>query len=233
MAPTNVDVIIPALNEASAIGGVVKSLPRPLVREVIVVDNGSSDGTGEVARAAGATVVREDRRGYGRACLSGLAALRADADIIVFIDGDGSDRPEDIEAVVAPIAADEADLVIGSRMRGTVEPGALTVQQRVGNRIAALWLEHRFGQRATDLGPLRAIRRVNLDRLGMSDPDYGWTVQMQIAAARAGLRYAEVPVAYRRRIGTSKISGTLRGTLSASFKILSLLAWHDVTGARR
>lgn len=227
-----VDLIIPALNEAPAIAQVVRSLPRPLVRTVIVVDNGSTDGTGEVARAAGATVVREPRRGYGRACMAGIAALPADADIVVFLDGDGSDQPDDIKRLIAPIEAGAADLVVGSRAHSNVEAGSLTLPQKIGNRIAAKWLQLRFDQRATDLGPLRALRKQSLDRLEMSDPDYGWTVQMQIAAARKGLRYAEVPVAYRRRIGKSKVSGTVRGTVGAAIKILGLLALHDLRGQR-
>ena len=229
----NVEVVIPALNEALSIGEVVRRIPRPLVRAVWVVDNGSTDRTGEVALAAGAQVLREERRGYGQACLTGIAALSPDCDIVVFLDADGSDAPEELTALVRPIAAGEADLVIGSRALGRAEEGSLTLQQRVGNRIAAAWLRKRFGQPATDLGPFRAIRRDSLDRLRMSDVDYGWTIQMQIAAARVGLRYTEVPVTYTRRVGKSKISGTVRGTLGAAVKIIGLLAWHDLKGRPR
>lgn len=228
-----VDVIIPALNEALSIAGVVQRIPAGLVRSVLVVDNGSTDGTGEVAQAAGARVVREPRRGYGQACLSGIAALPADCEVVVFLDGDGSDVPELLPVLLEPISSGRADLVIGSRSLGAAEPGALTLQQRLGNKIASTWLRRRFGQPATDLGPFRAIRRESLEQLAMSDRDYGWTVEMQISAARQGLRYAEVPVPYRRRIGQSKVSGTVRGAAGAAFKILGLLAWHDLKGARR
>lgn len=228
-----VDVIIPALNEAASIGVVVGRIPRALIRSVVVVDNGSVDGTGDVARAAGAHVVREPRRGYGQACLAGIAALASDCEVVVFLDADASDNPESLASLLEPIEAGRAELVIGSRTLGEAEPGALTIQQRLGNRIASAWLRRRFGQPATDLGPFRAIRRDALERLKMSDPDYGWTVEMQIAAARLGLKYAEVPVPYHRRIGRSKVSGTVRGVLGASIKILGLLAWHDLKGVRR
>lgn len=228
-----VDVVIPALDEAGSIQQVVGKIPRPFVRSVVVVDNGSKDGTGALARASGATVVEEPRRGYGRACLAGLSALPEGGEVVVFLDADGSDDPALIPALVAPIASGVADLVIGSRVLGQAEPGALTPQQRVGNWLAATWLRRRFGQAATDLGPFRAIRSSSLARLGMSDPDYGWTVQMQLAAAQRGLRYLEVPVPYFRRVGASKISGTVRGTLGAAVKILGLLAWHDLLGRRR
>lgn len=226
----NVDVVIPALDEEAAIGAVVAGIMRPSIRSVIVVDNGSHDGTARVAAAAGARVVREPRRGYGAACLAGIAALPAGCDVVVFMDGDGSDDAEDLPALLALIAADEADLVIGSRTLGRVEAGALTPQQRAGNALATAWLRVRFGLPATDLGPFRAIRHEALAALAMADPGYGWTVEMQIKAARRGLRYLEVPVHYRRRTGRSKISGTLRGTLGAGAKILGLLAWHDCLG---
>ncbi|MGI8783706.1 MAG: glycosyltransferase family 2 protein [Acidobacteriota bacterium] len=227
-----IDVIIPALNEAAAIAAVVRSIPRPPAREIIVVDNGSKDGTADAARAAGARVISEPRRGYGSACLAGLRALQPDTEIIVFLDADGSDDPTLLPQIVQPIAAGVADLVVGSRTAGIVEPGALTPQQRIGNVVAASWLRLRFGLPATDLGPFRAIGREQLQALAMSDRDYGWTVEMQIKAARNGLRYVEVPVPYRRRVGRSKISGTVRGTLGATFKILGLLAWHDLVRPR-
>lgn len=224
----NIDLVIPALNEAPSISGVVRAIPRPPIRTVYVADNGSTDGTGELAAAAGAQVVREDERGYGAACLAVLRGLPADTDIVVFMDADGSDEPSLIPRLVAPILADEADLVIGSRVLGEAEPGALSPPQRVGNVIASAWLRLRFDQPATDLGPFRAIRRSALDALDMADRDYGWTVEMQIKAAQRGLRYAEVPVPYYRRIGESKVSGTIRGVLGASRKIIGWLAYHDL-----
>jgi|RhiMetdeSRZDD1v2_1073273.scaffolds.fasta_scaffold311868_1 glycosyltransferase involved in cell wall biosynthesis len=224
-----VDAIIPALNEAPSIGSVVRAIPRPPIRTVFVVDNGSTDGTAEAASAAGATVVREPRRGYGSACLAGMRALPADTDVVVFLDADGSDDPACLPRLLAPIAGRQADLVVGSRVSGAVEPGAFTVQQQIGNAVAARWLRFRFGLTATDLGPFRAIRRESLDELGMADPDYGWTVEMQIKAARRKLSYVEVPVPYRRRRGgASKVSGTLRGVVGATVKILGLLIWHDL-----
>ena len=228
-----VDVIIPALNEASSIHAVVQSLPRPLVRTVFVVDNGSTDATAERAREAGAQVVIERRRGYGSACLAGIRSLPYDTDVVVFLDADGSDDPSFLSLLLEPIATNRADLVVGSRALGNAEPGALTLQQRVGNAVAAAWLRVRFALPATDLGPFRAIRRTSLEELAMTDRDYGWTVEMQLKAARKGLRYAEVPVPYRRRrAGTSKVAGTVRGTLGATVKILGLLAWHDLIRPR-
>lgn len=221
-----VDVVIPALDEERSVGGVVRAIDRGLVREIIVVDNGSRDATAARARDAGARVVSECRRGYGQACLAGLAALREGCEVVAFLDADGSDVPSELSLLIDPIARDEADLVVGSRR--TVEARALTPQQRVGNAVATFWLRQRYGLAATDLGPFRAIRLEALQALGMSDRDYGWTVEMQILAARARLRYAERPVTYRRRIGQSKISGTLRGTVGASVKILSLLARHEL-----
>lgn len=224
----NVDVIIPALNEQDAIAPVVRGI-LPHVREVLVVDNGSDDGTADEARGAGARVVREPRRGYGSACLAGMAALASNCDVVVFVDADGSDAPDDIVRLLQPLRADGADLVIGSRVLGKCEPGALSPQQRIGNAIASVWLRARFGLPATDLGPFRAIRKDKLDTLQMSDLNYGWTVEMQIKAAQRGLRYVEVPVDYRRRqAGSSKVSGTIRGVAGASIKILGLLAYHDV-----
>jgi glycosyltransferase involved in cell wall biosynthesis len=228
-----VDVIIPALNEAPSVGEVVCALPRSLVRTVLVVDNGSTDGTATRAREAGAEVVLEPRRGYGSACLAGLRSLPPDTEVVVFLDADGSDDPSSLHRLLAPIEAGQADLVVGSRALGEAEPGALSVQQRVGNVVAAAYLRIRFGLPATDLGPFRAIRRTCLDELSMADRDYGWTVEMQLKAARKGLRYAEVPVRYRRRrAGTSKVAGTVRGTIGATVKILGLLAWHDLVRPR-
>lgn len=222
-APSHVDVIIPARDEADTIAAVVRSVPRAWVREVVVVDNGSRDDTAARAQAAGARVVPCPEAGYGRACLAALAALPPDG-IVAFMVADGSDDPRELPRLVDPIVADEADLVLGSRTRGYIEPGAMPPWQSVGSRFAAAGLRLRFGQDATDLGPFRAIRRDALDALGMRDPTYGWTLEMQIKAARAGLRVREVPVAWRaRRGGSPKVAGTLRGTLGASRMILAWL----------
>ncbi len=217
-----VAVIIPALNEEGAIGVVIDEIPRPLVGRVIVVNNGSSDRTAEVAREHGAHVVREDQRGYGNACLRGMAELD-DAEIVVFLDGDHSDFPEEIADLVAPIERGEADMVLGSRPLGNPEPGALTPQQVFGNRVACAMIRVLFRHRYTDLGPFRAIRADALESLGMVDRTYGWTVEMQVKALRKGLRVREVPVRYRRRIGKSKVSGTVRGTLGAGYKIITTI----------
>jgi glycosyltransferase involved in cell wall biosynthesis len=220
-----VAVVIPALNEERPLGQVLAELPRSAVREVVVVDNGSTDRTAGVARAAGATVVSEPRRGYGAACLAGLAHLRGHPPgVVAFLDADASDDPTQLPEVLAPILEGRADLVIGSRTRGGHEPGSLTAAQVAGNRLAVILLRLLFGVRATDLGPFRAIRWEALERLGMRDRDYGWTVEMQARAARAGLRTVEVPVRYRRRLGRSKISGTVRGALGAGWKILFTIA---------
>ncbi len=222
----NIAVVIPALNEEAALGPVLAAIPRAgddwRVREVVVADNGSTDRTAEVARAGGATVVREPRRGYGAACLAALAHLRRDPpEVVAFLDGDGSDDPGELPALLAPILQNEAELVIGSRVLGEREPGALTPVQEFGNVVACSMLRIAFGVRHTDLGPFRAIRWNALQRLGMRDPDYGWTVEMQARAARLGLRGVEIPVRYRRRrAGTSKVAGTLRGAWGAGTKIL-------------
>ena len=217
-----VAVIIPALNEEKAIGVVIDEIPRPLVGRVIVVDNGSSDRTAEVAREHGADVVREEQRGYGNACLRGMAELDGE-EVVVFLDGDHSDFPEEIVDLVAPIEKGEADMVIGSRPLGNPERGALTPQQVFGNRVACAMIRILFRHRYTDLGPFRAIRAEALESLGMVDRTYGWTVEMQVKALRKGLRVREVPVRYRRRIGKSKVSGTVRGTLGAGYKIITTI----------
>lgn len=216
-----VSVIIPVLNEETSIGKVLSAIP-PWVDEVVVVDNGSTDRTAEVARSHGARVVVEDRRGYGSACLAGLKSL-SDPDVVVFLDGDFSDDPGEMALLVDPIASGEADLVIGSRGLGNREPGALTPQARFGNWLACKLIRWLWKVQYTDLGPFRAIRASALRRLGMHDPNYGWTVEMQIKATRFNLRVREVPVCYRRRIGKSKISGTVKGVLGAGSKILSTI----------
>ena len=201
----------------------LSSLPAGLFSQVVMVDNGSTDRTAEVAQAHGATVVREPRRGYGRACLAGLAALDPNSDIVVFMDADSSDVPEEAGRLLEPIISGAADLVIGSRVLGQAEPGALAPHQRFGNRLATSLLAWLYGFRYTDLGPFRAIRADRLRQLGMRDCDFGWTVEMQVRALRSGLRVQEVPVSYRRRIGTSKISGNLRDSLAAGWKIIATI----------
>ncbi|HSC77555.1 MAG TPA: glycosyltransferase family 2 protein, partial [Candidatus Acidoferrales bacterium] len=198
---------MPALNEEQAIAQVFDALPPGLFARILVVDNGSTDATAEVARARGAEVVSERRRGYGQACLAGLAALSHDPDIVVFMDADGSDVPAEAELLLESIRRGEADLVIGSRALGGAEPGSLTWPQRWGNRLSCALIRLLFGHRYTDLGPFRAIRRQSLEALGMQDTNFGWTVEMQVKALKRGLRVAEVPVSYRRRLGQSKISG--------------------------
>ena len=218
-----VDVVIPALDEEQALPLVLAELPRALVRHVVVVDNGSRDATALVAARGGATVVREERRGYGSACLAGLAFLATVAPpptVVAFLDADHSDRPDELPRLLSPIERGEADLVVGSRVLGRRERRALLPQARAGNWVAATLIGWLYGLRVTDLGPFRAIRWAALARLGMSDPDYGWTAEMQVKAARAGLRVVEVPVSYRRRIGRSKITGTLAGSVRAGAKIL-------------
>jgi glycosyltransferase involved in cell wall biosynthesis len=217
-----VRVVMPARNEEASIGHVLDELPRGHIERVVVVDNGSTDRTAEVARARGAAVVREPVAGYGRACLAGIAAA-GECDVIVVLDADHSDYPADLPALLDPIAANEADLVIGSRVLGGAEPGSLPWNQRFGNRLACRLMLLLYGARFTDMGPFRAIRREALMRLDMRDPTYGWNVEMQAKAVIAGLRIREVPVRYRRRIGRSKISGTVRGTIRAGTRIISTI----------
>ena len=217
-----IGVVIPARDEAAAIGKVIAAVPG-WVDAIVVADNGSRDATAAVARAGGATVVSEPEAGYGAACLAGIKAL-PEVDTVVFVDGDNSDFPEDMAELVDPILSGQADLVIGSRVLGEAEAGALTPQQRWGNWLATTLIRLVWGVRFTDLGPFRAVTREALTRLAMADRTYGWTVEMQIKAAEQGLRCREVPVRYRRRIGVSKISGTVRGVILAGSKILSIIA---------
>jgi glycosyltransferase involved in cell wall biosynthesis len=224
--------VIPALDEEAAIGGVIAALPADRLRGVVVADNGSRDRTARVAAEAGASVVYEPRRGYGRACLAALDHLRRQLDgpppIVVFLDADASDDPADLAALLAPIERGAADLVIGSRTRGGAEAGAITPVQRFGNALATRLIRWTTGTSFTDLGPFRAVAWEALERLDMCDLDYGWTVEMQVKAARRGLRIAEVPVRYRRRVGRSKISGTVRGAAAAGVKILYTVAREAV-----
>lgn len=217
----SIGIVIPALNEAQALPKVLTEIPD-WVEDVVVADNGSTDDTAGIARAHGARVVHVPIRGYGRACLAAISELHP-VDVVVFLDGDASDCPAEMEKLVAPIAASAADLVIGSRTRGVRERGALTTQQVFGNALACLLIRTIWGQQYTDLGPFRAVRRDALERLAMADTDYGWTVEMQVRAARLRLRVVEVPVGYRRRIGVSKVSGTIRGVFGAGFKILYVI----------
>lgn len=218
-------VIIPAFNEARAIGSVIGDIPDGLVDEVVVVNNASTDETAENARLAGATVLTEHRRGYGYACLAGIDyARRRRPDILVFLDGDYSDHPDEMQLLVEPILHGDADFVVGSRSRGAREPGAMLPQALLGNRLACFLMRRIWGARFTDLGPFRAIRFAALELLSMQDRTFGWTIEMQIKAVRAGLRCAEIPVSYRRRVGVSKVTGTLGGTVKASAKILWTIA---------
>jgi glycosyltransferase involved in cell wall biosynthesis len=217
----SVAVIIPALNEEKAIGNVLAAIPE-WIDDVVLVDNGSTDNTPTIAASHGARVVLEPRRGYGSACLTGIETLE-NPDIVVFMDGDFSDYPEEAGLLVDPIVADRADMVIGSRVLGNRETGALTPQAVFGNWLSCKLMALLWGTKFTDLGPFRAIRFTALQRLGMRDPGYGWTVEMQIKAVLAGLTVQEVPVSYRRRIGKSKISGTIRGIVGAGIKILGTI----------
>ncbi len=220
-----VSAIIAALNEEAAIGKVVSEVPRHIADEVIVVDNGSTDRTTEIARAAGARVVRELRRGYGRAFRAGLREVSPSCEIVVFLDGDGSDYPEMMDRLVEPIIEGTHDFVIGSRTRGQRERGSMNWHQVFAGYMVGFFLRLLYGVRSTDMGPFRAIRRDVLERLNMREETYGWPLEMQMRAARAGLRTLEVPVDYRRRAGgQSKIAGTLRGSVLAATRILLTLA---------
>jgi glycosyltransferase involved in cell wall biosynthesis len=217
-----ISVVIPALNEEETIAGVVRSVARQRVDEIIVVDNGSTDATSEQAQSAGARVVKEPRRGYGRACRAGVKAVSPETDIVVFLDGDGSDCPDLMHRLVGPIIAGTHDFVIGSRARGNCESGSLNAQQLLAGRMAGFLLGLLYGVRYTDMCPFRAIRRATLEQLGMREKTYGWNLEMQMRAAQARLRILEVPVDHRRRAGgQSKVSGTFKGTILASSRIVA------------
>lgn len=220
-----VSVIIPALNEEEPIAEVVRAVAATSIpREIIIVDNGSTDGTADRARAAGAKVVTEPHRGYGRACMAGVRALSPECNVVVFLDGDGSDCPEFINQLVDPVGRGTHDFVIGSRTRGQREPGSMNLQQMISGRVAGFLLRLLYGVRYTDMSPFRAIRRDALEALEMREQTYGWNLEMQMRAARAGLRILEIPVNHRCRTGgQSKVSGTLRGTFVAGTRIMATL----------
>ncbi len=222
-------VIIPAYNECASIGHVLSDIPLDLVSEVIVVDNGSTDDTAMLAEAGGATVVSEPQRGYGKACLTGIDYARTrNPEAIVFLDGDYSDFPGEMVQLVEKLV-EGFDLVIGSRALGDAEKGALLPQARWGNWLAVSLVKLLFGYQYSDLGPFRAISWQKLEELGMVDENFGWTIEMQVKAVRKGLRIAEVPVSYRKRIGVSKVTGTLSGTIQAGYKILYTIFRYSLT----
>jgi glycosyltransferase involved in cell wall biosynthesis len=220
-----ISVIIAALNEEEAIANVINSVPKNLADEIVVVDNGSKDRTAEIATAAGARVVKEPLAGYGRAFRAGLRAVAPQCEIVVFLDGDGSDCPEMMDRLVTPIVEGKSDFVIGSRTRGNRESGSMNFHQVIAGYMIGSILQILYGVRSTDMGPFRAIRRETLDRLGLREQTYGWPLEMQMRAAQAHVRTMEVPVDYRRRAGGySKIAGTVRGSILAAARILVTLA---------
>jgi glycosyltransferase involved in cell wall biosynthesis len=221
----NINLIIPAYNEEQSIGLVLKDIPAGLVTKVIVVNNNSTDDTVAVAEKGGAIVLTETQRGYGKACLTGLEYVRQQGgcDIVVFIDGDYSDHPEEMHQILAPILNNTADMVIGCRVKSKRDAGSMTPQQVFGNWLAVFLISLLFRHRYTDLGPFRAITWQALEKINMQDTNYGWTVEMQVKAVKLKLRCADVPVSYRRRIGVSKISGTIKGTILAGYKIIKTI----------
>jgi len=219
-------VIIPALDEEQSIGLVLADIPSSVVSEVVVVDNNSSDSTAEIARNVGATVVYEPRQGYGFACLRGIEYVQSrdsKVDIAVFLDADYSDYPEEMVNLIQPIVQQEYDLVIGSRLSGKLHPGAMLPYQECGSRVITKLIRLLYGAYYTDLGPFRAIKFDKLLQLEMKEKTYGWTAEMQVKAAKQRLRYCEVPVSYRPRLGSSKISGTAKGALLAGLSIMATL----------
>lgn len=217
----SIAVIIPALNESQSIGYVIDAIPK-LVSQILVVDNGSTDLTPEIVKNKGAVLLNENKKGYGFACLKGINYLKTNPpDIVVFLDGDFSDFPDDLDKIIAPIVNDKMDFVIGSRIKELREPGSLTPQQRFGNGLACFLMRILYNSTFTDLGPFRAIRWKELINLEMQDKTYGWTVEMQLKVLRRELSYIEIPVRYRKRIGISKVSGTFKGTIMAGYKILT------------
>ena len=219
----DIRVIIPAFNEQNAVGLVIDEIPKDWVDEIIVVDNGSTDDTYDQAKSRGATALKEPNRGYGNACLKGMSHIASSStspDIVVFLDGDHSDYPEQLIDLVKPIIDDEADMVIGSRALGQKEKGSMTPQQIFGNWLATTLIKLFYRKKYTDLGPFRAIRYESLIQINMLDRTYGWTVEMQLKAAKLNLRTKDIPVDYRQRIGVSKVSGTVKGTLGAGYKII-------------
>ena len=227
-----VSVIIPTHNEAQAIGRVLADLPAHLVTEVIVVDSNSTDGTPDVARQMGAQVLHEPRRGYGRACLTGLVNAQ-NPDVVVFLDGDYSDRPSELPLLLAPIIEGRADITLGSRLSSSGNSGALPWHQAFGNRLAASLIRLLYGVKLSDLGPFRAARAAVLRALALEELTYGWAVEMILKGAIAGFRIVEVPVSYHPRIGKSKISGTLKGTLGAAWFILSRIVLYSFRRGRK
>ncbi len=220
--PPIVDVIIPAFNEEKSIAKVIGDIPA-LVRHVVVANNNSTDRTAEVATVAGAKVVFEPQKGYGKACLTAMDWIQQQEvhpDILVFLDGDYSDYPQELELLIAPILEGKAELVIGSRSLGEREAGSMTFPQVFGNELATMLMRWMYGAKFSDLGPFRAIHWEKLLELGMVDQNFGWTIEMQIKAHQAGLSYQEVPVQYRKRIGVSKVSGTVKGVIGAGYKII-------------
>jgi glycosyltransferase involved in cell wall biosynthesis len=231
---TGVAAVIPTLNEAATIAGAIASIPRDVVDEIIVADSSSSDGTAAIARAAGARVVTLTQPGYGRACAAGAAAAGARCGIILFLDGDGADRADLADRLVAPIQAGTHDFVIGSRVRGEREPGSMSWHQVLAGQLAGWIVSALYGVRYTDMCAFRAIRRDALDRLGLREATYGWNIEMQMKAARAGLRILELPVPYRRRAGgSSKVAGSFRGSVRAAWRITLTVARVTMSGMER
>ena len=215
-------VVIPTFNEAQAIGDVVRAVPADWAHDIFVVDNNSTDDTARQATLAGARVIHEPRRGYGSACLAGAKAAFG-SDIIVFLDGDRSDDPRQLGAIATPVVMDQADLVIGSRIGGLIEKGAMPLHGQLGNRLIVLLLNLLYGLRISDIGSFRAIKSAALFDLKMEEMTYGWPVEMVVKAARKRLRIQSVPITYRRRIGSSKVTGTVKGTMMATYYMFSIL----------